>query len=76
MKKKYPLFIGIGGHRCASTWLFQNLKNINDLVSTSKETHFFSRHFDHGFNWYYNIVNNKNSKKSFCEFSTSYLYDY
>lgn len=76
MKNKYPLFIGIGGHRCASTWLFQNLKNINDLVSTSKETHFFSRHFDHGFSWYYNKVNNKNSKKSFCEFSTSYLYDY
>jgi len=76
MKNRYPLFIGIGGHRCASTWLFQNLKDINGLVSTSKETHFFSRHFDHGFNWYYNEINKENSKKLFCEFSTSYLYDY
>ncbi len=76
MNLKYPYFIGIGGHRCGTTWFFENLKNINNLKSLSKETHFFSRHFDHGFNWYFNEITAKDLEQPFCEFSTSYLYDY
>lgn len=76
MNFKYPYFIGIGGHRCGTTWFYENLKHINNLKSQSKETHFFSRHFDHGFDWYYNEIGVKNFDQQFCEFSTSYLYDY
>lgn len=76
MNKNHPLFIGIGGHRCASTWLFENIKIINDLNCENKETHFFSRHYDYGLNWYYNSVLKKNNVSPFCEFSTSYFYSY
>ena len=41
MKIKEPKFIGIGGHRCATTWLFTNLININKLECGEKETSFF-----------------------------------
>ena len=78
MKIKEPKFIGIGGHRCATTWLFTNLININKLECGEKETHFFSRHYDYGFDWYYQQIYKKKSsdRMNFCEFSTSYLYSY
>ena len=72
---KEPEFIGIGGHRCGTTWLFSNLLKINDLKCLNKETHFFSRHYDFGYDWYFKqIFNSETSSEKFCEFSTSYLY--
>lgn len=76
MKPNQPLFIGIGGHRCATTWLFKNLVKLNNLVCLSKETHFFSRHFDYGYQWYFNQICNNKFDKPICEFSTSYLYSH
>lgn len=48
-----PTFVGIGAQKCASTWLYQILKEHPQVcVGTEKEIDYFSYHFDHGHQWY------------------------
>ena len=49
--KNTPEFIGIGGHRCGSTWLGKHLKaHPNIYMPPTKELHFFSRKWS--LKWY------------------------
>jgi hypothetical protein len=39
-----PDFVGIGGHRCGSTWLWKNLQNHSGIwMPATKELHIFDR---------------------------------
>ena len=68
-------FIGIGGQRCGTTWLYEVLKEHSEITtSVEKELHFFSYNYHFGTNWYQNQFRINNN--SICgEFSTSYLHD-
>ena len=69
-----PAFIGIGGQRCGSTWVFQALKE-HPAIQTAKEKeiHFFSYYYHFGFDWYLKQFGKQKNDKIFGEFSTSYL---
>lgn len=48
-----PTFIGLGGQKCASSWLHAIFADHPQaFVSTPKELDFFSSHFERGFQWY------------------------
>lgn len=47
-----PDFIGVGPPRTATTWLYRVLEGRVCLPSVRKETNFFSRNFERGFDWY------------------------
>lgn len=48
-----PTFIGVGAQKCASTWLYEILKEHPQVcVGEEKEIDYFSFHFDHGHQWY------------------------
>jgi hypothetical protein len=48
-----PTFIGLGGQKCASSWLHAIFADHPQAyVSTPKELDFFSSHFERGFQWY------------------------
>jgi hypothetical protein len=49
--RRLPDFVAVGPQRTGTTWLHQVLTGHVGLPST-KETDFFSRHFDRGLNWY------------------------
>ncbi len=67
--------IGVGGLRCATTWISQCLReHPNICMAPTKELHYFSQRYDRGIDWY--LSNFKNCKNGMIkgEFSTSYLY--
>lgn len=71
-----PSFIGIGGQRCGSTWLFDVLKeHPATQTAKEKEIHFFSYYYHFGYEWYQNQFGKQKKDKIYGEFSTSYLYD-
>jgi hypothetical protein len=48
-----PTFIGIGAQKCASTWLFEILRDHPEVVlSDPKEIDFFSYQYHYGRQWY------------------------
>lgn len=73
LEKKW--IIGIGGLRCATTWISQCLREHPEIcMAPTKELHYFSHRYDRGIDWY--LSNFKNCKNGSIqgEFSTSYLY--
>ncbi|NEV62833.1 sulfotransferase domain-containing protein [Thiorhodococcus minor] len=49
----HPLFIGIGAQKCASTWLYDILRDHPGVtLSCRKELDFFSYHYGRGLQWY------------------------
>lgn len=46
-------FFLVGPQRTASTWIYRNLLPYLDMPLAVKETMFFDRHFDNGFDWYF-----------------------
>lgn len=68
-------FIGVGGQRCATTWLYNILNEHPEIkMSTEKELHFFSYYYHFGYEWYDQHFDSSLKIRS-GEFSTSYLYD-
>jgi hypothetical protein len=47
-----PSFVGIGPIRTATSWLHAVLEGHVALPRRTKETHFFSRHYSQGIDWY------------------------
>lgn len=46
-------FIGIGGQKCASTWVYDILDGHPEVsLSRDKEVDFFSNYWDRGYEWY------------------------
>ena len=59
---KFPDFIIVGGQRCGTTSVYNNLISNPDVTpATKKEIHFFSDNYHKGLTWYQNQF-----KKSLC----------
>ena len=69
-----PTFIGIGGHKCASTWLAECLYCHPEVLMTSpKEIQFFDRNSGKGMGWYLKHFRNGKEYKAAGEFTPRYL---
>lgn len=69
-----PTFIGIGGHKCASTWLSECLRYHPEVfMSSPKEIHFYSYDENHDLEWYLNHFKDSGIYKARGEFSATYL---
>ncbi|WP_373031382.1 sulfotransferase domain-containing protein [Sulfurovum sp.] len=73
---KKPNFIGVGGHKCATTWISECLRYHPQIfVSNPKEIRFFTTYFHKGLAWYLNHFKNIKNQRAVGEFSVSYLTD-
>jgi len=71
-----PTFIGLGGQKCASSWLHAIFNDHPDAyVSTPKELNFFSAFYDRGQHWYESHFAAGNGRIAVGEISPSYLPD-
>lgn len=71
-------FIGVGGQKCASTWVYDILYGHPDVIlSHEKELDFFSNLWDRGYGWYESqfMLNKGNGVMLIGEVSPSYLSD-
>lgn len=70
-----PTFIGIGGHKCATTWLSECLRDHPDVFMTDpKETKFFLKNWDKGIDWYIAHFSGSRKYKARGEFTSHYIY--
>lgn len=71
-----PTFIGLGGQKCASTWLHVVFRDHPDAyVTVPKELDFFSSFYDRGFQWYEANFAGATRQRAIGEISPSYLPD-
>jgi len=69
-------FIGLGGQKCASSWLHMIFHDHpNAFVSDPKELNFFSAHYDRGHQWYEGHFAAAAGRTAVGEISPSYLPD-
>jgi len=71
-----PNFIGIGGAKCATTWLSECLRYHPEVfMSSPKEIHFWDSKNDYknGLDWYRNFFVKSGGHVAIGEFSPSYL---
>lgn len=71
-------FIGIGGQKCASTWVYDILQGHPEVsLSRDKEIDFFSNYWDRGYAWYASQFDPPESSEATAvgEVSPSYLSD-
>ena len=69
-----PTFIGIGGHKCASSWLAECLYHHPEVLMTSpKELQYFDRNPGKGMDWYLSFFRNGKGCKAAGEFTPRYL---
>ncbi|MHA7924114.1 MAG: hypothetical protein ACX936_02850 [Marinobacter sp.] len=70
-----PNLIGIGGQKCASTWLSECLRSHPEIfMSSPKELRFFADNEQKGFHWYLGFFKGTASYKYRGEFSSNYIY--
>jgi len=71
-----PTFIGLGGQKCASSWLHMVFNDHPDaFVSDPKELNFFSAVYDRGYQWYERHFSEAAGRAAIGEISPSYLPD-
>lgn len=71
-----PNFVGIGGMKCASTWLAECLRSHPEvLVSTPKEVHYFDtpENLARGNDWYFSHFRGAASYRAAGEIGATYL---
>lgn len=71
-----PTFIGIGGHKCASTWLSECLRyHPQVFMSSPKEVHYFDnpQHLAQGGAWYLRHFERAVGYQAVGEFTATYL---
>ncbi len=72
-----PDFLGIGAQKCATSWIYEILREHPDVFMArglnEKDTRFFSEHFDKGYEWYERHYEKRTGQKIAGEFSTSYF---
>jgi hypothetical protein len=69
-------FIGIGGQKCATSWIFKCLSEHPEVcVCSSKETHFFcdDKKFAQGLEFYQQHFDHCSGSQAVGEFSSAYL---
>ena len=70
-----PTFIGIGGQKCASTWLSESLRQHPQVfMSSPKELRYFVDNKDKSLDWYRGHFKNIGYAKHWGEFSSNYIY--
>ena len=73
---RLPTFVGIGGHKCASTWLSECIRDHPQIfVSEPKELAFFSERFDKGLESYKRHFDASTGFRQAGEYTSHYLYD-
>lgn len=71
-----PTFIGVGGHKCASTWISECLREHPSVfMSNPKEIGYFTQHFGKGLDWYLKFFEHADTFQHKGEFSATYLYE-
>ena len=71
-----PNLVGCGAGKSGTTSLYYYLSEHPDIfMSSAKETHFFSQHYEKGIDWYQGQFGGYKNEKIIGEFSTSYLMD-
>jgi hypothetical protein len=71
-----PTFIGVGGQKCASSWLHTIFADHPETyVSDPKELNFFSATYDRGHQWYEHHFSGATGRAAIGEISPSYLPD-
>lgn len=71
-----PTFIGLGGQKCASSWLYRIFDDHPDAyVSSPKELNYFSAFYDRGQQWYERHFVASVGRLAIGEISPSYLPD-
>lgn len=71
-------FIGVGGQKCASTWIYDILSDHPEVcLSQDKELDFFSNYWDRGYAWYMGKFDHDRASAAVAvgEVSPSYLSD-
>lgn len=69
-------FVGIGAQKCATTWIYDILRDHPQVgLSVNKEVNFFSQFYDHGYQWYERQFGEAPGATIFGEFSPSYFND-
>lgn len=72
-----PSFIGIGVQKCATTWIYQVMRDHPAVtLSDPKELDFFSYKYDHGQQWYEDFFSRLGDGAIGGEISPSYFYDH
>lgn len=74
-KGKAPDFIGVGVQRAGTSWLYECLKEHNEVFLPQKEVHFFNKKYDKGIDWYYSLFELKDGSKVAGEFTPDYLFN-
>src|SRR5690606_1579972 len=71
-----PTFLGIGAQKCASTWIYEVLREHPEVfVSDPKELDFFSHRYDRGHAWYERHFGRAGTARAIGEISPSYFCD-
>tara|TARA_B100000686_G_scaffold57681_2_gene61913 strand:- start:1534 stop:2367 length:834 start_codon:yes stop_codon:yes gene_type:complete len=72
-----PKFLGIGGQRCGTAWIYNCLDEHPSLCLPQKELNFFvhDEKYDQGTTWYENHFNSCGRATYAGEMSSLYLYD-
>jgi len=74
---RIPTFLGIGAQKCASTWIYDILRDHPQVfVSDRKEIDFFSYGYDRGFQWYCNHFCTSHTTDAVGEISPSYFHEF
>jgi len=69
-----PNLIGIGSHRCGTTWIYEKLKPHSQVyLSPEKEINFFSTNYGKGLKWYGKFFTRCSGQNIIGEISPSYL---
>ena len=71
--QRLPRFIGVGPPRTATSWLHEVLKDRAALPQEKKETDFFSKNYDKGFDWYRSFFRDDDPRLPLGEFSPTYF---
>jgi len=70
-----PNFVGIGGQKCASTWLSECLRSHPEVfMSSPKELRYFVDNESRGLEWYLKFFEDAGSYKCRGEFASNYIY--
>jgi hypothetical protein len=66
-------FLGIGAHKCATTWLFEHLSKHPDIsFPGSKEIHFWDKQRHLGAQWWLNLFRNSDDGRRKGEITPAY----
>ena len=75
MPLRSPTFLGIGGQKCASTWLSESLRRHPQVfISSPKELRYFVDNQHQSLDWYLNHFKGAAAARHCGEFSSNYIY--